>query len=152
MKHTKIEFRAIGVIHTPWDQRGKAPRSTRQADGAEGTVELFEEFSAGAKDLEGFERIWLIWHTDRCRSGALTVQPPFNTPPKGVFATRSPSRPNCIALSCVRLMEVDDKAGRLRVTDVDMLDGSPLLDIKPYSPGTDSFPDCRCGWFDSIGS
>jgi len=149
MKHNKIEFRPIGLIHTPWSGQGKTPRSTNQAAGAEGTVELLGQFADGAKDLEGFERIWLIWHTDRCRSGSLVVQPPFDTPPKGVFATRSPSRPNCIALSCVRLTDVDVDSGLLSVLDVDMLDGSPLLDIKPYSPGTDCFPGCRCGWFDS---
>jgi len=139
-------FKPVGMIHTPFTDRSQAPRSTHAAGEAEGVVEVFEAYAAGLGGLEGWERIWLLWSPDRIEQGKLIVQPPFNTGPKGVFSTRSPSRPNPIALSCVRLLGIDGR--RLRVADVDMLDGTPLLDIKPYSRRTDCFPGCRCGWFD----
>jgi tRNA (adenine37-N6)-methyltransferase len=140
-------FSPIGVVHTPFGSLAEAPRATRWADGAEGTIELFEPFEPGLSDLIGFERIWLLWHADQCCEAPMVVQPPFDTGPKGVFATRAPCRPNPIGLSCVRLLGVE--GGVLRVADVDMADGTPLLDIKPYSTGTDCFPDSRGGWFDA---
>jgi len=133
MNRKRIEFQPIGTIRTPWRRRGEAPRQTGLAGGAEGTVEIHPDLAEGLEGLEGLERIWLIWQSDRCSRRPLKVKPPFDTSPKGVFATRSPARPNCIALSCVRLLEADAAAGRLKVADVDMLDGSPLVDIKPTS-------------------
>jgi len=141
-----MNFRPIGTIRTPFAEPSQAPITTTYSRGARGRVEVLPQFVEGLKDLAGFERIWLIWHAHRCGEAPLIVQPPFATPPKGVFATRSQSRPNALGLSCVRLLAVE--AGVLHVADVDMLDGTPLLDIKPYSRWSDCFPDARCGWFE----
>ena len=101
---------------------------------------------SGLQDLAGFARIWLIYELDRCSAPKLKVIPYLDNQARGIFATRSPSRPNPLGLSCVRLMGVADNI--LSIQDVDMLDGTPLLDIKPYVPKFDSFPDSLAGWFD----
>jgi tRNA-Thr(GGU) m(6)t(6)A37 methyltransferase TsaA len=111
----------------------------------EGTVEIFPEFSEGLKDLDGFERIWLIYWLDRARSAQLLVRPYLDSVERGVFATRSPCRPNGIGMSPVRLLSIHGNI--LRVADVDILDGTPLLDIKPYIPAFDHFPVERVGWY-----
>jgi tRNA-Thr(GGU) m(6)t(6)A37 methyltransferase TsaA len=144
-----MEFTPIGRIHTPFADRSQAPITTSFSKGAVGRVELFAEYAECLQDVEGFERIWLLWHADHCDGWRPIVQPPFRTPPKGLFATRAPCRPNAIGLSCVRLLGVD--GAQLRVADVDMLDGTPLLDIKPYSTLSDAFPEARTGWFDDAG-
>lgn len=117
------------------------------------TVEVFEEFAAGLKDLAGFERIWLLYWFDRAafEEAALTVMPYLGDTPRGVFATRALARPNPIGLSSVRLAEV--RGNSLSIRDVDILDGTPLLDIKPYVPRFDRFDVARSGWFDgAIGT
>ena len=125
------------------------PRSTHQAAGVGGTVELFEDYRAGLKDLEGFSHVILIWQFDRSVGYHLEARPPKQTDSKGVFATRSPNRPNPIGLSIVRLERIEN--GVLHVNGVDMLDGTPLLDIKPYIPVTDSIPDAVPGWLGDRG-
>lgn len=98
----------------------------------------------GLRDLEGFDRLWLIYQFDRASEVQLVVRPYLDTTVRGVFATRSPARPNHIGISMVRLLTVE--GSRLHVADVDMLDGTPLLDIKPYVPAFDSFEQSRAGW------
>ena len=103
-----LTMRPIGVIHTPFSSTDEMPRSTSQAVGAKGTVEIFEPFRKGLKDLEGFSHVILIWHFDRSVGFHLEAVPPKQTEPKGVFATRSPHRPNPIGLSIVELHGIDD--------------------------------------------
>jgi tRNA (adenine37-N6)-methyltransferase len=135
----------IGLIHSPHRQAEGTPIQPRWAQGSEGTVEVFPEFVAGLRDLEGFERIWLLCWFDRASAARLEVVPYRDEQTRGVFATRAPSRPNPIGLSCVRLLSI--KEGLLQVTDLDVLDGTPLLDIKPYVPDCDVFPVLRLGWY-----
>lgn len=140
-----LEFKPIGLIHSPHHEAKGAPIQPRWAAGVEGTVEVFPEFAAGLRDLNGFERIWLLYWCDRARPAQLEVVPYRDTQTRGVFATRAPSRPNPIGLSCVRLLAIQGTT--LRVAEVDMLDGTPLLDIKPYLPDCDAFVVHRVGWY-----
>ena len=139
-----MEMQPIGVIRTPFASRDAMPRSTSQAAGIKGTVEVFEAYCAGLKDLGGFSHVILIWHFDRISGYELQVVPPNQTQTRGVFASRAPNRPNPIGLSIVKLDRIEN--GVLHVDGVDMLDGTALLDIKPYIPASDSIPNARPGW------
>lgn len=141
----KMELKPIGWIHSPHREATGTPIQPRWANGIEGTVKLFPEFAAGLRDLDGFERVWLLFWCDRARPAQLEVIPYRDTQMRGVFATRAPSRPNPIGLSSVRLLAVE--GATLRVADLDVLDGTPLLDIKPYLPDCDVFPVERIGWW-----
>jgi tRNA-Thr(GGU) m(6)t(6)A37 methyltransferase TsaA len=146
-----VQLKPIGVIHTPFQQASGTPIQTRAAEGVEGTVEIFPEFVAGLRDLDGFDRIWLLYWFDRTAfdQTGLIVSPYLDPHGShGVFATRAPARPNPIGMSPVRLLEV--RGNVLRVRDLDMLDGTPLLDIKPYVPQFDCFEVTRSGWVDSV--
>jgi tRNA-Thr(GGU) m(6)t(6)A37 methyltransferase TsaA len=110
---------------------------------------VFEEYRAGLADLNGFSRIILIYPFHLSAGYSLVVTPFLDHHHRGVFSTRAPRRPNAIGLSMVRLVEV--RGGDLVVEDVDILDGTPLLDIKPYVPAFDSFPDERSGWLSESG-
>jgi len=113
-------------------------------------VELFAGFRAGLRDIEGFERIWLLYSFDRASEPQLLARPYLDAMERGIFATRSPARPNCIGMSPVRLLGMQGAA--LLVADVDMLDGTPLLDIKPYVPAFDHFPVERVGWYKGVSA
>jgi len=141
----KLELTPIGLIHSPHRQAEGTPIQPRWAAGIEGTVKVLPEFAAGLRDLDGFERIWLIFWFDRAREARLEVVPYRDTQTRGVFATRAPSRPNPIGLSCVRLLNIEGPV--LRVADLDVLDETPLLDIKPYVPDCDVFAVERTGWY-----
>jgi tRNA (adenine37-N6)-methyltransferase len=137
----------IGTIITPFEDPSKTPWHPRMAAGVEGIVELLPQYAQGLKDLEGFERIWLLFCFHRSQGPQLLVRPPFDEQNlRGVFATRSPQRPNAIGMSCVRLIRVE--GNMLCVHDVDMLNGTPLLDIKPYVPRADCFEATRIGWLE----
>ena len=141
-----ITFTAIGAIRTPYTESTGVPIQSGTADAVEGTVEVFPEFAEGLQGLADFERIWLLFHLDRTRAAQLITRPyldPENS--HGIFATRAPARPNAIGLSPVRLLGI--AGNRLRVAGVDMLDGTPLLDIKPYVPEFDAFAAERIGWY-----
>jgi tRNA-Thr(GGU) m(6)t(6)A37 methyltransferase TsaA len=135
----------IGVIHSPFTTVERTPIQPIYSENAEGTLEIFPEFGEGLSDLNGFERIWLIYLFDRASPPKLKIVPFRDNVERGVFATRAPSRPNPIGLSVVRLLGVDGLM--LRVADLDILDGTPLLDIKPYISQVDSHPDSRAGWW-----
>lgn len=135
----------IGTIRTPFNQATGTPIQSSVANGVEGTVELLPEFVPGLKDLKSFERVWLIYQFDRASEPQLIVRPYLDPVEHGVFATRAPARPNRIGISAVRLLGID--GNQLRVADVDMLDGTPLLDIKPYVPAFDHFTVARAGWY-----
>ncbi len=140
-----IEISPIGIIQTPFKKAEGMPIQPAGAAGVKGTVEVFEDFQPGLKDLDGFSHIILLYLFHRSRGYELEVIPFMDTQPRGLFATRAPKRPNPIGLSTVRLDRVEN--GILHVQDVDILDGTPLLDIKPYIPEFDSHAQTRTGWF-----
>jgi len=143
-----VSYRPIGVIHTPHYAPDGTPIQPRFAKGIEGTVEVFEQYTEGLKDVDGFERLWLLYHLDRIKETRLRIVPYMDTFERGLFATRAPCRPNPIGISCVRLLGVEGNV--LRIADVDMLDGTPLLDIKPYVARFDSWDTQRNGWTDRL--
>jgi tRNA-Thr(GGU) m(6)t(6)A37 methyltransferase TsaA len=145
-----LEIRPIGTIRTPFARATGTPIQSSVSRGAEGRVELMPEFRAGLRDIEGFDRVWLIYCFDRASEPQLLVRPYLDPAERGVFATRSPARPNRIGMSPVRLLSVHD--GVLIVADVDMLDGTPLLDIKPYVPAFDHFAVERTGWYERVAT
>ncbi|MDY0350958.1 MAG: tRNA (N6-threonylcarbamoyladenosine(37)-N6)-methyltransferase TrmO [Desulfobulbaceae bacterium] len=142
----KIEMKSIGIIHTPFREPENMPIQPVGAAGVKGTIEIFEEFQAGLKDLDGFSHIILIYLFHRSQGFELEVVPFLDTQHRGLFATRAPRRPNPIGLSTVLLDGVEN--GCLRVRNVDMLDGTPLLDIKPFVPDFDSQAEYRTGWLE----
>ncbi len=142
-----VTLQTIGVIHSSHHERAGVPIQPRYAGGSEGTVEVFPEWVDALADIDGFERIWIIYVLDRASAFQARVVPFRDVVEHGVLATRSPPRPNPIGMSTVRLLGVD--GGVLRVADVDVMDGTPLLDIKPYVPVFDSYPDARAGWVDA---
>lgn len=143
---SRFPLRAIGLIRTPFVEAAGTPIQPAYARGIEGEVVVDEVFQAALDDLEGFERIWLIYWMDRSLPCQLRVVPYRDRRERGLFATRAPSRPNPIGLSVVRLLRREGVV--LHVADVDMLDGTPLLDIKPYVPAFDACPSSKAGWLD----
>jgi tRNA-Thr(GGU) m(6)t(6)A37 methyltransferase TsaA len=140
-----VTFTPIGVIRTPFADTTGMPVQAAGARGIPGTIELEPVFAEGLADLDGFSHLVLLYHLHRITGHKLTVVPFIDTVPHGLFATRSPARPNPIGLSTVRLVGIDGTT--LRIEDVDILDGTPLLDIKPYVPQLDDRPDPRIGWY-----
>ena len=136
----------IGTIHTPFRQAVNTPIQPLAAEGVRGHIDLLPEYADGLKDIEGFSHLTLVYQFHQIRTPALRVVPFMDTEEHGIFATRSPKRPNRIGLSSVRLLEV--QGCRLLIDQVDMLDGSPLLDIKPFYPRYDNrAPEgVRIGW------
>ena len=145
----KIEYTPIGIIHSPFKEPVGMPIQPTGAAGVEGTVEVFEDFRAGLKDLEGFSHIILLYHFHRSQGFNLHVVPFMDSQIRGLFATRAPRRPNPIGLSAVRLVRIEN--GILYIENVDILDGTPLLDIKPYVPDFDAPREVRTGWLEEIG-
>jgi tRNA (adenine37-N6)-methyltransferase len=125
-----FSFDPIGTVRTPFTDTAQIPKGLGAEHRAEGVLEIASAFEAGLVDIEGFSHLYVIWVFDRVSGIALTAQPPADDRPHGVFATRSPQRPNPIGLTTVELLGRD--GCRLRVAGVDMLDGTPILDIKPY--------------------
>jgi tRNA-Thr(GGU) m(6)t(6)A37 methyltransferase TsaA len=143
---TKIEYRAIGVIHTPFKKREGMPIQPTGADGVQGTVEVFQEFTEGLQDLEGFSHIILLYHFHQSTDAVLRVTPFMDSQPRGVFSTRAPKRPNPIGISVVKLIKIEGST--LHIENVDIIDATPLLDIKPYVPEFDHYPADRIGWLE----
>jgi tRNA-Thr(GGU) m(6)t(6)A37 methyltransferase TsaA len=144
MNESEIIFRPIGVIRTPYTRQAGTPVQPAFAGGTAGTVELLEPYAEGLKDVEMFSHLILLYVFDRAGPAALTCVPYLDDTQRGVFACRAPSRPNPLGLSVVRLVARHDNV--LRVQDVDMLDRTPLLDIKPYVPQFDAHPEALSGW------
>lgn len=142
----RIVFTPIGTIRSPFTDISGMPIQPTGARGVKGTVELLDQYAEGLCDLDGFSRIILIYAFHRCTSCQMTVTPFLDTTPRGIFATRAPCRPNPIGLSVVRIIGVQGRT--LIIEDVDILDGTPLLDIKPYVPQFDAYPDASCGWLE----
>jgi tRNA-Thr(GGU) m(6)t(6)A37 methyltransferase TsaA len=139
-----LSYQPIGIIHSPFQGIENVPIQPRAASGIRGTVEVSPEFAAGLQDLDGFSHIILLYHFHRVTQCRLLVTPFLDRQVRGVFATRAPSRPNPIGLSVVRLLAV--RGNILDIENVDIVDGTPLLDIKPYVPEFDHFEVDRTGW------
>lgn len=144
-----VVFSPIGTIHSPFTDIAGMPIQPGGARGIKGTVEIAEEYSDGLADLDGFSRIILLYAFHQCDACQLTVTPFLDTATHGIFATRAPCRPNAIGLSVVRLTGRNGRT--LEVEDVDVLDGTPLIDIKPYVPAFDAYPDSKAGWLEKNG-
>jgi tRNA (adenine37-N6)-methyltransferase len=134
----------IGVIRTPYAEKDDAPIQGAFRPEAEGRVEVFAEYGEGLADIDGFSHLILLYQFDRAAPVELVRQTFLGDVPHGLFATRHPARPNGIGLTVVRLLSREGTT--LRVGGIDVLDGTPLLDIKPYIPRFDSFPDASEGW------
>lgn len=148
MVASEILFRPIGVIHSPHTEAARTPIQPYFATDCTGTVELLPEYAAGLQDIEGYSHLYLIYQLHRAPAPSLTVKPFLQDVERGLFATRAPCRPNPIGLSIVRL--VSREGNRLHIEGVDMLDGTPLLDIKPYSARFDCIVGTRNGWQDDV--
>ena len=144
MAMQQICYQPIGLIHSSFTEAKGTPIQPRAAEGVEGTVVVLPEYGDGLQDIEGFSHLTRIYHFHLAHPGPLRARPFMDTQPRGIFAMRGPSRPNPIGLSVVRLIGVD--GARLQVQDVDIVDGTPLLDIKPYVPAFDDRPADRIGW------
>jgi tRNA-Thr(GGU) m(6)t(6)A37 methyltransferase TsaA len=144
-----VELKPIGVIHSPFHELEGMPIQPAGARGVQGTVEVFQEYRAGLKDLDGFSHIVLLYLFHQSQGFNLHVVPYLDTEIRGVFATRAPRRPNAIGLSVVQLNMVQDRI--LHIENVDILDGTPLLDIKPYVPEFDAQFNVRTGWLENAG-
>ncbi|HCY74615.1 MAG TPA: tRNA (N6-threonylcarbamoyladenosine(37)-N6)-methyltransferase TrmO [Ignavibacteriales bacterium] len=147
---TEIISKPIGFIESDLKQRYETPRQGVLAKGSTASINLLpkKNFEQAVKDLEGFDRIWVLYQFHLNKNWKPLVTPPRHTRKKiGVFATRAPYRPNAIGLSCVKLDKVDGL--KIHISESDILDGSPVLDIKPYLPYSDSFPDSKTGWVKS---
>ena len=142
-----IIFKAIGTVYSPFKTLENMPIQPAGAIGVKGTVEVLPDFHAALQDLSGFSHIYLLYHFHRSKGFQPKVTPFMDSHPRGLFATRAPVRPNPIGLSVVRLTRID--TGVLFIQNVDILDGTPLIDIKPYIPEFDHQTDVRTGWFDS---
>jgi tRNA-Thr(GGU) m(6)t(6)A37 methyltransferase TsaA len=141
-------YRPIGVIHSVHKIAAQAPIQPLFAKHCKGQIEIYPEFEAGLDDLEGFSHIYLIYHLHKAGPANLKLKPFLQNVEHGVFATRAPNRPNAIGLSIVEL--INRERNILHINNVDMLDGTPLLDIKPYTGNFDHVKTTRCGWLDEV--
>jgi tRNA-Thr(GGU) m(6)t(6)A37 methyltransferase TsaA len=148
LKERSFSYHAIGVVHSPHSDPHHTPIQPVYAAGIKGRVDVFAEYEVGLQDLEGFSHIYLVYAFDRADAARLIVTPFLQDRKHGVFATRAPCRPNALGLSVVRL--VARKGRVLEIEDVDILDGTPLLDIKPYVSRFDSRVGSRSGWLEDI--
>lgn len=150
-----IEFLPIAHVRSPYATRIDAPHQptvvegTESGDLAEARIEFIDFIPSDAfRDLAGFDRVWLVFVFDRSEGWKTEVKPPRGGPKRSVLATRSPHRPNAVGISAVELVAVEARA--LIVRGIDLLDGTPVLDVKPYVPYADAFPEARAGWIDAL--
>jgi tRNA (adenine37-N6)-methyltransferase len=144
----EVIFTPIGIIHTSFNRLEQMPiQPTSDASGS-GILEIFSEFTDALRDLDGFSHIYLIYHFHKVRQSQLMVTPFLDSKPHGIFATRAPSRPNPLGLSLVKLTRIDKNL--VYVEGVDVLNDTPLLDIKPYVPEFEPIDDVRIGWLEQV--
>jgi tRNA (adenine37-N6)-methyltransferase len=141
----QLTYKPIGVVHSPFKQPKNTPIQATASKGVIATVEIYPEYSEGLKDLEGFSHIILLYHFHLIKDSYLMVKPFLDDQLRGVFATRSPCRPNKIGISVVHLTGIKDNV--LQIEDIDILDGTPLIDVKPYVPKFDCRKTNKIGWF-----
>jgi tRNA-Thr(GGU) m(6)t(6)A37 methyltransferase TsaA len=143
----EIVFKPIGIVHSPFKRKEDAKKARcidpKGFDSVQGELEIFPEFSEGLKDIDGFSHIILIFAFHKAEGHRLYAHPPFDGQQRGVFSTRSPSRPNSIGVTVLTLLK--RKGNVLRVSGVDMIEGTPILDIKPYTP-KEQKPGAKFGW------
>ena len=144
MKHKKLIYHPIGIIHSPHKEVNGVPIQPSGAKGIKGEIELFEEYRNGLKDLDGFSHIIVLYDFHKSKGYSLQIKPFLDDQLHGVFATRAPKRPNPIGLSVLKLIKIEEN--KLYVDNVDILDGTPLLDIKPYASQFDAVEEERIGW------
>lgn len=140
----EIRYIPIGVIHSPFAEPKGVPIQAVAARGVRGRIDLDPGFADALSDLDGFSHAILLYHFHRAGPARLKVRPFLDTVERGVFSTRAPSRPNPIGLSIVKILSIDGPS--VEIEDVDIVDGTPLLDIKPYVPAFDVRPDAHTGW------
>lgn len=146
----QIHYESIGVLNSPHKNIADMPIQPSGADGIRGTITLKEQYLEGLKDLDGFSHIYVFYHFHQAKAAQLTVTPFMDEASHGIFATRAPRRPNAIGLSVLRLINID--GSQLQIENVDILDGTPILDIKPYVPDFDHVTAERVGWLDRAKS
>lgn len=139
-----IKYQPIGTIHSDHKTPQGTPIQSALAGNVKGYIDLNPDYVPGLRDLDGFSHLLLIYHFHLSRDWSLTVKPFLEDVEHGVFATRAPKRPNPIGLSVVRLERIEDNI--LHISDVDIVDGTPLLDIKPFAPPFDHRDNCSIGW------
>lgn len=140
-----VVFSPIGIVHSPHRELSGMPVQPPSAVEFIGEIEILPEFTEGLLDIEGFSRLMIFYHLHKSTGPLLSAKPFLDTVPHGVFASRIPRRPNALGFSIVRLLS--RKENILQIRDVDILDGTPVLDIKPYVPAFDSYPNEQSGWF-----
>lgn len=145
-----MDIKPIGVIRTPHQNLKDMPIQPRGAKGVKGEVIIDEAFVAGLADIDGFSHIYLLYHFHKARRVEMSVVPFMDKTERGVYSTRSPLRPNNIGISIVELEGVN--GNKLSINNVDILDGTPLLDVKPYIKTFDHVEDCRSGWMEASGA
>ena len=141
-------FLPIGVIHSPHKDLSQTPIQPIFSKGIQGLVEIIPDYVDGLHDLDGFSHIYLFYYFDRSTQVKMKVKPYLDSDVRGIFATRAPHRPNKIGMSLVRLLEI--RGNVLEIEDIDILDGTPLLDIKPYIKRYDSREHVHSGWQDNV--
>ncbi|MFK7742676.1 MAG: tRNA (N6-threonylcarbamoyladenosine(37)-N6)-methyltransferase TrmO [Planctomycetota bacterium] len=141
---SSVEFEPIGVVRCGQQVHHDAPRQSGLGRGGDGRILIRQGLQNGLQDLNGFSHLWVVFHCHQARGAPQQVRPPRDQQKRGVFATRSPQRPNAIGLSCVRLLRIERRV--LHIADHDLLDGTPVLDLKPYLPYCDSVPDAAIGY------
>ncbi len=142
----EIKYIQIGIIHSPFKEPKGTPIQPRAAQGIHGTVEVFQEYTEGLKDIDGFSHVILVYHFHLSKKSSLRVKPFMDDQTHGVFSTRAPNRPNPIGISVVQLVKIEGNI--LQVKDLDIVDGTPLLDIKPYVPEFDIRDAKKKGWLE----
>jgi tRNA (adenine37-N6)-methyltransferase len=142
----KIQFNPIGIIHTPFESKEGMPIQPAGAAGIKGKIVLNHDLVDGLLDLDGFSHIYLIYYFHQSAGFELQVTPFLDDNEHGIFATRAPRRPNQIGISVVKLLSVTGNT--IEIENVDVLNGTPLLDIKPYIPVFDSTENAKCGWME----
>lgn len=136
-----MELNPIGIIRSPYKDRKASPPQGREEICE---IEIFEQYAEGLKDIEGFSHLILLYWLHSTKDYSLLVKTPWDSEPHGVFATRSPNRPNALGFSVVELIEI--VGNKLKVKGLDALEGTPLVDIKPYLPEIDAKANVRVGW------
>jgi tRNA-Thr(GGU) m(6)t(6)A37 methyltransferase TsaA len=144
----ELTCKSIGIIHTPFKTLEGMPIQPSGASAVAGTVEVDIKYERGLKDLDGFSHIILIYHFHKSKEFSLRVVPFLDNEPRGLFATRAPNRPNPIGFSVVRLKKI--RKNILEIENVDILDRTPLLDIKPFVPEFDVYENVNTGWLEKV--
>ena len=142
---TKIEFKSIGTIYSPYEKSDATPIQASVSD-KNGVVEIFPEYKDGLKDLDGFSHIILLYHFHQSKNFSLQVKPYLDKAKRGLFSTRAPSRPNPIGISIVKLLRIEGT--KLYIQNIDIFNGTPLLDIKPFVPNFDLQEEYQIGWLE----